>query len=225
MHRLQAVSFDQQQFDTLLNTSQLGRPCYFFDILSSTNDSLWDLIDQGASSGTIVIAAQQQSGRGQWGRHWYSPPGGLYLSVAMVFDQPAANTPNIPAQKSAQLTLWSAWGIATILRTHSVPVWLKWPNDLLLYGSKVGGILTETRLCQGQITTAIIGIGLNWSNPVPETGINLQTALADQLHPSIYSLEKLAALTLEGLEHGYDRWQTSGIKGLLPDYMALLRDP
>lgn len=214
MQRLQAVSFNQLRFETLLNTSQLGRPCYFFDILSSTNDTLWNLIDQGARPGTVVIAAQQQAGRGQWGRKWDSPPGGLYLSVAIILD--------IPAQKRAQLSLWSAWGIATILRTRSIPVWLKWPNDVLLYGRKVGGILTETRLRQGQITTAIIGIGLNWANPVPETGINLQTVLADQTRPSICSLEELAALTLEGLELGYQHWEASGVKGLLPDYLALL---
>lgn len=215
------MSFDQQQFNTLLNTSQFGRPCYFFDLLSSTNDTLWKLIDQGASLGTAVIAAQQQSGRGQWGRQWQSPLGGLYLSVAIVFDQPAANTPKIPAKQGTELTLWSAWGIATILRAYSIPVWLKWPNDVLLYGRKLGGILTETRLHQGQITLAVIGVGLNWANPVPESGINLQ-ALTAQPHPSIRSLEELATITLEGLELGYQRWQTSGIKSLLPDYLALL---
>jgi BirA family biotin operon repressor/biotin-[acetyl-CoA-carboxylase] ligase len=209
------MSFDQQQFEALLNTSQFGRPCYFFDTLPSTNDTLWNLIDQGASPGTVVIAAQQQSGRGQWGRHWQSPPGGLYLSVAIAS--------KIPANQSTQLTLWSAWGIATILRSYSIPVWLKWPNDVLLYGRKLGGILTETRLHQGQITIAVIGIGLNWGNPVPESGINLQAALITQPHLSIHSLEELAAITLEGLELGYQRWQTLGIKSLLPDYLAFLQ--
>lgn len=215
------MGFDQQQFETSLNTRKFGRPCHFFDILPSTNDALWDLINQGASSGTTVIAAQQQSGRGQWGRQWQSPPGGLYLSVALLFNRSTANAPKVPASKGTELTLWSAWGIATILRAYSVPVWLKWPNDVLLYGRKLGGILTETRLQQGQITVAVIGIGLNWANPVPESGINLQ-ALTPQPHPCICSLEGLAAITLEGLELGYQRWQTLGTEGLLPDYLSLL---
>lgn len=211
------MSFDQQQFETSLNTKKFGRPCHFFDILPSTNDTLWNLIDQGASPGTVVIAAQQQSGRGQWGRQWQSPPGGLYLSVAM-FDQSAANA-RVPANKGIELILCSAWGIATILRAYSVPVWLKWPNDILLYGRKLGGILTETRVQQGQITVAVTGVGLNWANPVPEFGINLQ-ALTTQPHPGICSLEGLAAITLEGLELGYQHWH-SGTE-VLPDYLALL---
>lgn len=206
------MSFDQQQFETSLNTSQFGRPCHFFDILASTNDTLWDLIDQGATPGTAVIAAQQQAGRGQWGRQWQSPLGGLYLSVAIA--------PEVPAQQSTQLTLASGWGIATILRAHSIPIWLKWPNDLLLYRRKLGGILTETRLHQGQVTVAVIGIGLNWTNSVPAGGINLQ-ALTTQPHPSIHSLEELAATTLEGLELGYQHWQTLGTE-ILPDYLTLL---
>lgn len=209
------MSFNQQQFETLLNTSQFGRPYHFFDLLASTNDTLWNLIDQGASPGTAVIAAQQQSGRGQWGRQWQSPLGGLYLSVAIA--------PKVSARQSTQLTLSSAWGIATILRTHSIPVWLKWPNDLLLHRRKLGGILTETRLHQGQVTIAVIGVGLNWANSVPVGGINLQSALTTQPHPSIHTLEELAAITLEGLELGYQHWQTSGIESLLPEYLALLK--
>ncbi len=103
---------------------------------------------------------------------------------------------------------------------YSLPIQLKWPNDLLLHGRKLGGILTETRLRQGQITTAVIGVGLNWTNPVPETGINLKSVLADQSAPAIHSLEMLAAIALQGLESGYQQWQSG--KNLLPDYLKLL---
>lgn len=179
---------------------------------------LWTLLDQGAGAGTTVIAAQQRSGRGQWGRQWYSPPGGLYLSLAMVFKTCKAGTPiNSPywVTQSGHLTLSSAWGIATALRGYAIPVQIKWPNDLLLHGHKLGGILTETRSYQGQITTAVIGVGINWTNSVPEAGINL-----DALQPNpIRSLEMLAAITLEGLEAGYQRWQEGD---LLPDYLELL---
>ena len=202
--------FNQQLFVQHLHTKQLGRPLHWFDTLSSTNSTLWQLLDGGAEAGTTVIAAQQEAGRGQWGRQWQSLPGGLYLSVAIA--------PYLAAQKSHQLTLCSAWGLATTLRNYSLPIQIKWPNDLLLHGRKLGGILTETRLQQGQITTAVIGIGLNWSNAVPETGINLQS-----LDPtSIHSLEMLAAITLEGLEFGYQQWQNFGIKGLLADYLKLM---
>jgi BirA family biotin operon repressor/biotin-[acetyl-CoA-carboxylase] ligase len=164
--------------------------------------------------GTVVIAAQQTAGRGQWGRQWQSGPGGLYLSVALA--------PNLQASNSAQLTLCSAWGIATALRGYDIPVFLKWPNDLLLKGGKLGGILTETRVQQGQITKAVVGVGINWSNFVPETGINLQSFCEEQLSPSVTSLEMLAAIVLQGLLFGYRRWSEGNIEILLQSYLELL---
>lgn len=187
---------------------------HLFDELSSTNQALWELLSQGATSGTVAIAAQQTAGRGQWGRQWQSTLGGLYLSLAL--------TPNIPASNSAQLTLCSAWGIAIALRTYNIPVFLKWPNDLLLLGRKLGGILTETRVQQGQITKAVVGVGINWSNAVPESGINLQSFCEEELNPAVTGLEMLAAIVIQGLNLGYQRWFKEGIKALLPSYLELL---
>ncbi len=219
------MEFDRQKFEICLQTRQFGRPLYVFNILASTNSTLWDLLDQGAAPGTTVIAIQQEAGRGQWGRQWQSPPGGLYLSLAIASasvnqdnDRSLASTLKLRAEQSGQLTLCSAWGIAVALRNYAIPIRLKWPNDLLLQGRKLGGILTETRVSHGQITAAVVGVGINWSNPVPEAGISLQG-----LGPlPIQSLEMLAAVTLAGLEAGYQCWQASGIESLLPDYLKLL---
>lgn len=189
-------------------------PLYIFDTLPSTNQTLWDLLNQGATAGTVVIAAQQTAGRGQWGRQWQSTLGGLYLSVAF--------TPYLQVSNSAQLTLCSAWGIARALRVYDIPVFLKWPNDLLLEGRKLGGILTETRVQQEQITKAIVGVGINWSNDVPETGITLQSFCEEQLSLSITSLEMLAAIVLQGLHFGYQRWSEQGLESLLSSYLELL---
>lgn len=221
--------FNQQQFETALQEvpEQLslsgtlkgigqpqGIPIHLFDTLPSTNQTLWELINQGATAGTVVIAAQQTAGRGQWGRQWQSTKGGLYLSVALA--------PNLQASNSAQLTLCSAWGIATALKSYGIPVFLKWPNDLLLLGRKLGGILTETRVHQGQITKAVVGVGINWSNCVPETGINLQSFCEEDLSCSVNSLEMLAAIVLQGLLSGYQRWSEEGIEILLQSYLELL---
>lgn len=206
------MGFDQQLFQRHLKTQTFGRPLHHFKTLVSTNTQLWDLVHQGATPGTTVIAAQQQAGRGQWGRSWSSPPGGLYLSVAIA--------PHIPADHTPQLTLCGAWGVAQCLRKLEIPVTLKWPNDLLLDGKKLGGILTETAIQDGIVTSAIIGIGINWQNPVPDTGISLLGMNSPSL--SITSLEQLAALILLGLETGYQRWQSEGIQILLPDYLHLV---
>lgn len=186
---------------------------HVFETLSSTNQKLWNLLDAGAKPGTVVIANQQISGRGQWGRQWSSPVGGLYLSVAI--------SPNLPAEHSYQLTLCSAWGIANALRDRGIPVSLKWPNDLILDERKLGGILTETKVQQGRITKAVVGVGINWANSVPESGINLQSLQENQLGATITSLEMLAAVTLIGIASGHQRSQ-GGINTLLLDYEKLL---
>ena len=220
-----SVSFNQQQFETALRqvNEQLSLqdklpsiPLHIFETLSSTNQTLWELLNQGATIPRGVIAAQQTAGRGQWGRQWQSGIGGLYLSVALA--------PHLHASNSAQLTLCSAWGIAVTLRSYGIPVFLKWPNDLLLLDLKLGGILSETRVQQGKITKAVIGIGINWSNVVPESGINLQSFCQQQLNPQVTSLEMLAAIVLQGLLSGYQYWLEFGIESLLPSYLELLHN-
>lgn len=214
--------FNQQRFEQALATvpEPLSGLClpqgigiHWFTTLPSTNQTLWQLLEQGATFPTVVIAGQQTAGRGQWGRQWQSQAGGLYLSLAIA--------PNLPASNSAQLTLSSAWGIATALRAYDIPVFLKWPNDLLLLGRKLGGILTETRVHQGQITKAVVGVGVNSSNTVPEPGINLQTFFAQQSSSTVISLEGLAAIVLQGLLWGY-QCGSQDMEAVLPSYLTLL---
>ncbi|WP_256871928.1 biotin--[acetyl-CoA-carboxylase] ligase [Nostoc sp. TCL26-01] len=170
------VEFNQQKLAAVLQVesqySYLPFSLHIFDCVASTNLTLWELIDKGAGAGTVVIATQQTAGRGQWGRQWVSPNGGLYVSVAI--------SPQLAANYAYQLTFASAWGIAHQLRECGINVGIKWPNDLVLDGRKLGGILTETKINQGEITEAVVGVGINWSNPVPETGINLKSWLAKE---------------------------------------------
>lgn len=200
------MSLNRQQLETLVAKNLV---LHIYETLPSTNQTLWQLIKEGAKPGTVVIASHQTAGRGQWGHQWYSPVGGLYLSYALA--------PNIPVADSFQLTMRSAWGIATALRDRNIAVQLKWLNDLLLDDRKLGGILTETKVKQGIITQAIVGVGINWTNPVPETGINLKSFLAQQ-HQTITSLEMLAAITLEGIVRG----MKEPLETLLPAYEQLL---
>jgi BirA family biotin operon repressor/biotin-[acetyl-CoA-carboxylase] ligase len=185
-----------------------------YETLPSTNQQAWNAIAQGAKPGTVIIAEQQTSGRGQWGRQWSSPAGGLYLSVVLA--------PNLPVNCGYQLTLATAWGIATALGDRGIPVRLKWYNDLILSGRKLGGILTETKVRQEKIVHAVVGVGINWANPVPETGISLQSFLTQKSLFSINCLEMLAAVTLQGIASGYNLCSPAGINALLPSYHKLL---
>lgn len=209
------MGFDSQAFQHHLSTQTWGRPLHHYEVLDSTNTELWQLLKQGAKPGTAVIATQQRAGRGQRGRTWESSAGGLYLSVAIA--------PRIPAQQTAQITVATIWGLATLLRQHHIPVWLKWPNDILVWGQKLGGILTETNIQGNHAQTAVIGIGINWINTVPQQAITLETILQEQPRSPITSIEQLAALTLLGLEQGYLYWQSHGIQRLLPEYLRLVK--
>lgn len=216
------MGFSQERLEATLQTLLESIPSQMFlrfslqifEEVASTNQTLWEAINQGAGEGTVVIALQQTAGKGQWGRKWVSSKGGLYLSVALE--------PNLAVENAAALTFASAWGIAECLRERGVPVALKWPNDLVIGERKLGGILTETRVHKGKITQAVVGVGINWNNPVPPIGINLQSLLAQQTPPTITCLEMLAALAIKGINSGYQLLVHKGITHLLPKYQSLL---
>ncbi|MTJ08677.1 biotin--[acetyl-CoA-carboxylase] ligase [Anabaena sp. UHCC 0253] len=187
---------------------------HIFNTVSSTNQTLWQLIDQTEKTNSVVIATQQTAGRGQWGRQWLSSTGGLYLSMSIV--------PQLAATNSYQLTLATAWGITAQFQKCGIPVGIKWPNDLVLDGRKLGGILTETKVNKGQITQAVIGVGINWANSVPETGINLQIWQNSQNYHMINHLEMLTSQVLIGIKSGIECLQTEGINILLSRYLDVL---
>jgi BirA family biotin operon repressor/biotin-[acetyl-CoA-carboxylase] ligase len=127
--------------------------------------------------------------------------------------------PDFPLQQSQFLTFASAWGLATSLQNLRVPVRLKWPNDLVLTGKKLGGLLIESHLEEGTIRDVVIGLGLNGFNPMPPTGISVQQAFQPDLPPPpLNSLEGLSAVALYGLIQGYLYWQSFGDRALLNAY-------
>ncbi|HYW20062.1 MAG TPA: biotin--[acetyl-CoA-carboxylase] ligase [Nodularia sp. (in: cyanobacteria)] len=212
------MGIDRQLLETTLESgiryTYLPSSLHIFESVPSTNQTLWHLLKQGADQKSVVIATEQTSGRGQWGRKWISPTGGLYLSVGIV--------PKLEATDSYQLTLASAWGIATGLRQCGISVGIKWPNDLVLHGRKLGGILTETKVHNGQIIQAVVGVGINWANPVPDTGINLESWQANQPTPAISCLEMLTNTVLLGIESGIECLCQEGVSVLLSRYLDLL---
>lgn len=180
--------------------------------LASTNLTLWDSIRRGAHTHTVIIAQEQTQGKGQRGREWVSAPGGLYLSAALRLDQ--------VMQQPQLLTLSIAWGIATHIRTFDSSVGLKWPNDLVIDGRKLGGILIETRFRGDRLLWLCVGVGINWNNPVPATGITLYSLLNES--DTTCSINHLAAHTLMGIETGVARCQTDEAEAIARDYERLL---
>ncbi len=199
--------FNEQKLYNILS-QKLDReiPIHIFNLIPSTNQKLWELLQEEKTTPIAGIALQQTAGKGQWGRTWDSPLGGLYLSVAI--------SPNIPVIDSFHLTLSTALGIVKNLRNEKIPVLIKWPNDLILEKRKLGGIKTEIKTKNDKITQAVIGVGINWQNTVPNTGINLKSFEI--------SLEYLAAISIAGILSEYEHYLSLGIDDLLISYLKLL---
>ncbi len=145
---------DLERIAELLTTRELGRNISYYPFTESTNDDLWELLEQGlAEQGHVVVTDDQRYGRGRKGRRWYSSPHKSLLFSLLL----------LPEIRLTQLGLISlAAGLAVMdgLQAAGVPAGLKWPNDVMVSGHKVGGILIESRHAdEGPII--VIGIGVN----------------------------------------------------------------
>jgi BirA family biotin operon repressor/biotin-[acetyl-CoA-carboxylase] ligase len=138
----------------LLNTHDLGQVIEWYEELGSTSDRAKELADQGADHGTVVVAEAQTAGRGRRGRTWVSPPRrNLYFSVVLRSDLPPARAP--------ELTLVASIALCDALRHAGVDAGIKWPNDLLASGKKIGGILTELAAEPDRVHWVVLGAGIN----------------------------------------------------------------
>jgi BirA family biotin operon repressor/biotin-[acetyl-CoA-carboxylase] ligase len=137
----------------------MGRRVYWLESTASTNDVAARLAESGAEEGTTVVAEMQTAGRGRHGRVWFSPPGaGLYVSVIVRPRSGLGNDEN-PA---ALLTLASGVAIAEAVRTVTgLPAEIKWPNDVLIGGRKLAGILAEAAVQAGVLEFIVVGFGVN----------------------------------------------------------------
>src|SRR5512137_861838 len=136
-------------------TRIIGRRIEYHEELESTNTEALRLALDNAPEGTVVIADAQSEGRGRLDRIWESPPSlNLYLSVVL--------RPDIPAAASSLIPLMVGVAVADIISKYGPgPVRLKWPNDVLIDGKKICGILTEMRTKADRVHFIIVGIGVN----------------------------------------------------------------
>lgn len=191
---MNSESLTAKDTEEKLRTRRFGRPLAVYGIVDSTNDIARELAKHGAPEGAAVLAREQTGGRGRQGRGWVSPAGGLWLSVVLRPSLPADAWPLIgfAAGAGAAAAVEAATG-ATIL--------LKWPNDLMLHGRKVGGILVESG---GDV--AILGIGINANVPLEALPDGVRagatTLLASLGRP--VELAALARTVLYEVEQYYD---------------------
>ncbi len=166
------------------------------DEATSTNDVAKRLGREGEGEGLVVIARHQTVGRGRMGRMWSSPEGGLYLSVLL--------RPKISSQEILRMTVFSCVPVAkAVEEVTGVRVELKWPNDLMANGKKIGGILVEGVSKGTKLDFAVLGIGLNVNTRAEGIGEEGATSLRDEVGSSI-DMEELVRATIRNLDGFYD---------------------
>jgi BirA family biotin operon repressor/biotin-[acetyl-CoA-carboxylase] ligase len=185
-----------------------------YSSVGSTNDEAKRLAREGAKEGTVVWAREQTAGRGRLGHVWVSPPGNLYTSLIL--------RPDCPPRHAAQLGFVAALAVGNALDEllpRRVGLFYKWPNDILVDGRKIAGILLESEMTNpDKLAFLILGVGINLaSSPrlaeYPATSLS-EEGLGDI--PSVAMLEEFC--------HRFDFWQKHWTEeGFVPVRAAWLR--
>jgi len=191
-----------------LSTEWLGREWRWLPECGSTNDEAAAWARAGAPTGAVVVADAQTKGRGRLGRSWHSAAGAaLFFSTVM--------RPKVEVAKLPPLTLAVGVALAETVARFDVSPTLKWPNDLLVRGKKLAGILTESA-CQGaRLLHVVVGIGVNLN--VDEFPPEL-SAIATSLHRERGAAVDRAAFTsclCERLEVWHDRFVAGGLDDVM----------
>ncbi|WP_025718892.1 biotin--[acetyl-CoA-carboxylase] ligase [Paenibacillus sp. 1-18] len=174
-----------------LNTQSFGKRIVILDSTVSTQQDAMRLAEEGAPEGTVVLAEEQTAGRGRLGRRWFSPRGkGVWMSIVLRPTQPMAFTP--------QLTLLTGVALCrAIRRLTGVKTGIKWPNDLLIHGRKVSGILLESAAEDQRVRYCIAGIGIDVNlnrDDYPEELSQVGTSLKIEAGREIDRTELIAAV-------------------------------
>lgn len=182
-------------------TKVVGRDIRVFEETTSTNDVVEKLARDGVKEGAVVFAESQTKGRGRLGRKWMSPTRkGLWFSVLL--------RPVLRPQETTQLTVASATALRRAIKTATgLPAEIKWPNDLLIGGKKVAGILTELSAELDRVRHVILGIGVDVNQKANEFPVELRktaTSLKIEAGGEI-SRAELATEILRELDRDYAR--------------------
>ena len=207
----------KSRLEQLLHTKYIGREVICHDSVDSTNLEIKRLGFMGASHGCMVVADMQTAGIGRRGRSWSTSPGEM-ISMSILL------RPNIDTSQASMITLVMAVSVAEALEAVcSVKTAIKWPNDILISGRKICGILTEMTLVEKKIDQIVMGVGINVNNSeFPDEIKMTATSLLNETGQS-FSRDEIIASIAERFENNYDDFLTRGnLSGILEPYQSRL---
>lgn len=193
------TSIDLEELSKSLHTRFLGRSILFKRSVASTNSWAKKFAKLGAGDGTVFLAESQTAGRGRFERRWVSPKGGLWVSVIL--------RPKLRPKEAFGLVFVASLAVAEVLKKlYKLETQVKWPNDVLVGGKKVCGILVETKSDGKSLEYVVVGVGINADFGIkrclPEALWKTATSLEDELGVKV-ELEPLLGELLEKFERLY----------------------
>ena len=174
-----------------LPKDSMFREIHFEPVTDSTNNAAKMLAEQGAPQGTVVVTECQEKGKGRRGRQWLSPEGtNIYMSFVL--------RPDIEPSKASMLTLAAALAVWESVHNQGIDAWIKWPNDIVVDGRKLCGILTELSSQMEWINYIVVGIGINvhqklFAEDIKDTATSMDMALGRAVRRSEVIADVLTA--------------------------------
>ncbi|MDD7178866.1 MAG: biotin--[acetyl-CoA-carboxylase] ligase [Lachnospiraceae bacterium] len=209
---------NKNELMSLRKTAWIGQRLECFDVIGSTNTTAMQMAEEGAPNGTLVVADRQDSGKGRRGRGWVMPAG-IAIAMSIVIKPEELQPGNAP-----MLTLVSALAVMRAIEEQTgLQPGIKWPNDIVINGKKVCGMLTEMSTQIDYINHIVVGIGINVHNEqFPEELSDRATSLYLESGKH-YSRAALVEAVCEYFEHYYEIFmRTQDLSGLKTEYDSFL---
>ena len=198
-----------------LDTEYIGKNIYCYDEVKSTNNIAKFLGEAGEDEGTVIVADTQTKARGRSGKPWKSPKGGSWLSIVI--------RPNVPPTHASLITLATGVAVCKSLRELGVNAEIKWPNDILIRGKKVSGVLTEAKVTFNNLDYVIVGIGIDTNlniDDFPEELKQGATSVKNEIDGEICE-DKLIAIFLKEFENIYNLFKEENYEKILHEWRIL----
>lgn len=208
--------FGKEELESCMDTEWAGHRILYFEELGSTNIQAKLEAENGAAEGTLVVADMQTAGRGRRGRSWNSPAGtNVYFTLILK--------PSYAPDKASMATLVMALAVAEgIYGTCGLAAEIKWPNDVVVNGKKVCGILTEMSAERGTVRHVVVGVGINVGLQEFPPEITSAASLQAECGREV-SRATLLANTMKSFENYYEGFrQKENLSGILDKYNDLL---
>lgn len=201
-----------------LKARVFGRQILSYKKVDSTNDVAYELAEKGVKEGAVILAEEQAKGKGRHGRSWASPSkDGIYMSCIL--------RPRIAPNEIPRITLLAAVAVARAVReVTALEATIKWPNDIMVEGRKVCGILTEMKAEQDEVDFVVLGIGINVNTSLkslPKGASSIREELIRRRSRGLVSRIELVKKVLELLEEEYGMLNKKGFEPIIDAWKDL----